>query len=29
MKDEASHVCDSCGGEIVVRIDPSAGTSQE
>jgi hypothetical protein len=29
MKDEASYVCDSCGGEIVVPIDLSAGTSQE
>jgi len=29
MKDEASYVCDSCGEEIVVPIDLSAGTSQE
>ena len=29
MKDEANYVCDSCGEEIVVPIDPSAGTSQE
>jgi DNA replicative helicase MCM subunit Mcm2 (Cdc46/Mcm family) len=29
MKDEASYVCDSCGEEIVVPIDPSAGTSRE
>ena len=29
MKDEANYVCDSCGEEIVVPIDLSAGTSQE
>ena len=29
MKAEASYVCDSCGEEIVVPIDLSAGTSQE
>ena len=29
MKDEASYVCDSCGEEIVVPVDLSAGTSQE
>lgn len=29
MKDEASYVCDACGEEIVVPIDPSAGGSQE
>ena len=29
MKDETSYVCDSCGEEIVVPIDLSAGTSQE
>ena len=29
MNDEGSHVCDSCGEEIVVRIDLSAGASQE
>ena len=29
MKDEASYVCESCGEEIVVPIDLSAGTSQE
>ena len=29
MKDEASYVCDSCGEEIVVPIDLSAGTEQE
>ena len=29
MNDEASYTCDSCGEEIVVPIDLSAGTSQE
>ncbi len=29
MQDEASYVCDSCGEEVVVPIDLSAGTSQE
>jgi DNA replicative helicase MCM subunit Mcm2 (Cdc46/Mcm family) len=29
MQFEASYVCDSCGEEIVVPIDLSAGTSQE
>jgi Cysteine-rich CPXCG len=29
MKDKASYDCDSCGEEIVVPIDLSAGTSQE
>jgi hypothetical protein len=29
MKDEANDTCDSCGEEIVVPIDLSAGTSQE
>ena len=29
MKDGASYHCDSCGEEIVVPIDLSAGTSQE
>ena len=29
MKDEASYVCNSCGEEIVVPIDVSAGWSQE
>ncbi len=29
MKDEASYVCSSCGEEIVVPIDVSAGGSQE
>ncbi len=29
MRDEASYICDSCGEEIVIPIDPSAGTHQE
>ena len=29
MRDEASYVCDSCGEEIVVPIDLSAGSSQQ
>ncbi|MSQ97313.1 MAG: CPXCG motif-containing cysteine-rich protein [Gemmataceae bacterium] len=29
MSDEACYVCDSCGEEIVVPIDLSAGTAQE
>lgn len=29
MMGEASYTCDSCGEEIVIPIDPSAGTSQE
>lgn len=29
MQDEASYVCDSCGEEIVIPIDPSAGNEQE
>jgi hypothetical protein len=29
MKVEASYICDSCGEEIVVPIDLSAGASQE
>jgi hypothetical protein len=29
MNDEVSYTCDSCGEEIVVPIDLSAGTSQE
>lgn len=28
MKDEASYICDSCGEEIVLPIDISAGASQ-
>jgi hypothetical protein len=26
---EASYVCDACGEEIVIPLDPSAGASQE
>jgi hypothetical protein len=29
MREKASYTCDSCGEEIVVPIDLSAGTSQE
>jgi hypothetical protein len=29
MQDEASYVCDSCGEEIIVPIDLSAGLNQE
>ena len=29
MRDEASYVCGSCGEEIVVPIDPSAGERQQ
>jgi DNA replicative helicase MCM subunit Mcm2 (Cdc46/Mcm family) len=29
MNDEASYVCDACGEEIVIPLDPSAGMSQE
>ena len=29
MNDEASYTCDACGEEIVIPIDPSAGTKQE
>jgi Cysteine-rich CPXCG len=29
MKDEASYTCDSCGEEIVVPIDLTAGSDQE
>jgi hypothetical protein len=29
MKDESSYVCDSCGKEIVLPIDLSAGAEQE
>ncbi len=28
MQDEASYLCQSCGEEIVVPIDPSAGRQQ-
>ena len=29
MMIEASYICDSCGEEIVIPIDPSAGSNQE
>lgn len=29
MQNEAAYVCNSCGEEIVIPIDPSAGSSQE
>lgn len=29
MDDQASYICDACGEEIVIDIDPSAGASQE
>ncbi len=29
MNDEATYICDNCGEEIVVPIDPSAGPSQQ
>lgn len=29
MQGEASYVCDACGEEIVIPVDPSAGDSQE
>ena len=29
MRDEVSYVCDSCGEEIVIPIDLSAGEHQE
>ncbi len=29
MRDEASYICDSCGEEIVIPIDPSAGSVQQ
>ena len=28
MRDEAAYTCDSCGEEIVIPIDPSAGSRQ-
>lgn len=27
--DEASYICDACGEEIVIPLDPSAGANQE
>lgn len=29
MNNEASYVCDACGEEIVVPVDPTGGDSQE
>jgi len=29
MDNEASYICDACGEEIVIPIDPSAGSTQE
>jgi hypothetical protein len=29
VQDEASCFCDSCGEEVVIPLDPSAGSSQE
>ena len=29
MNDEASYICDACGEEIVIPIDPSAGARQQ
>ena len=29
LSDEAAYVCDSCGEEIVIPLDPSAGMSEE
>jgi DNA replicative helicase MCM subunit Mcm2 (Cdc46/Mcm family) len=29
MRDEASYICDSCGEEVVIPLDPSAGASQK
>ena len=29
MDDEAAYTCDACGEEIVIPIDPTAGSSQE
>ncbi len=29
VKDEASYICDACGEEIVISVDPSAGAEQE
>ncbi len=29
MRDEATYVCGDCGEEIVIPIDPSAGSHQE
>ncbi|OUT56158.1 hypothetical protein SV7mr_51160 [Stieleria bergensis] len=29
MNDEASYICNHCGEEIIVPVDPSAGSRQE
>jgi DNA replicative helicase MCM subunit Mcm2 (Cdc46/Mcm family) len=29
MDDEASYICDSCGEEIVIPIDPTQGENQQ
>ena len=29
MEDEASYLCDSCGEEIIIPVDLSAGAEQE
>ena len=29
MEDTASYICDSCGEEIVIPLDPSGGASQQ
>jgi hypothetical protein len=29
LHDEASYVCDGCGEDIVIPLDPSAGEAQE
>jgi hypothetical protein len=29
MRDEATYICGACGEEIVIPVDPSAGSHQE
>jgi hypothetical protein len=29
MQDSGAYICDSCGEEIVIPLDPSAGAEQE
>ena len=29
MQDEAAYICDACGEEVVIPIDPSQGESQQ